>query len=297
MSKSPPDARNILVTLDGVVQYPSDTSTTRAYSVTENTISFASAPGTGVAIQVRHIGFSGSAASGGTNLVTSVFGRTGDVVLTNADDVTVRNVTAGIGTFASASITGNLSVGGVLTYQDVTNVDSLGIGTFRTGVRVLAGGIVIAGISTLSDTTQSTSTTTGAATFAGGVGIAKNLNVGGTATATLFSGPSQVGIQSGGVQIGAGITQLNFIGTGNTFAVSGTTVDISISGGSAGAGGTWGSNAVGVHTDKIVGKLQVTSVLQKDYLHLIQIFIHQSQSHRVRMHYLLAQLQLQSEQP
>ena len=27
----------------------------------------------------------------------------------------------------------------------------------------------------------------------------------------------------------------------------------SISGGSAGAGGTWGSNAVGVHTDKIVG--------------------------------------------
>ena len=252
MSKSPPDARNILVTLDGVVQYPSDTSTTRAYSVTENTISFVSAPGTGVAIQVRHIGFSGSAASGGTNLVTSVFGRTGDVVLTNADDVTVRNVTAGIGTFASASITGNLSVGGVLTYQDVTNVDSLGIGTFRTGVRVLAGGIVIAGISTLSDTTQSTSTTTGAATFAGGVGIAKNLNVGGTATATLFSGPSQVGIQSGGVQIGAGITQLNFIGVGNTFAVSGTTVDVSISGNS-GAGGTWGSNTTGIHTTKIVG--------------------------------------------
>ena len=252
MSKSPPDARNILVTLDGVVQYPSDTSTTRAYSVTENTISFVSAPGTGVAIQVRHIGFSGSAASGGVNLVTSVFGRTGDVVLTNADDVTVRNVTAGIGTFASASITGNLSVGGVLTYQDVTNVDSLGIGTFRTGVRVLAGGIVIAGISTLSDTTQSTSTTTGAATVAGGVGIVKNLNVGGTATATLFSGPSQVGIQSGGVQIGAGITQLNFIGVGNTFAVSGTTVDVSISGNS-GAGGTWGSNTTGIHTTKIVG--------------------------------------------
>ena len=258
MSKSPPDARNILVTLDGVVQHPSDASTTRAYSITENTISFVSAPGTGVAIQVRHIGFSGSAASGGVNLVTSVFGRTGDVVLTNADDVTVRNVSAGIGTFtgalsaASGSFTGNLTVGGVLTYQDVTNVDALGIGTFRTGVRILAGGIVIAGISTLSDTTQSTSTTTGAATVAGGVGIVKNLNVGGTATATLFSGPSQVGIQSGGVQIGAGITQLNFIGVGNTFAVSGTTVDVSISGNS-GAGGTWGSNTTGIHTTKIVG--------------------------------------------
>ena len=254
MSKSPPDPRNILVTNNGVVQYPNDTVTTRDYTVAtdSNVLSFTTAPGNGVKIQVRHIGFAGGAGSGGVNLITSVFGRTGDIVLTNSDDITVRNVSAGIGTFASASITGNLSVGGVLTYQDVTNVDSLGIGTFRTGVRVLAGGIVIAGISTLSDTTQSTSTTTGAATFAGGVGIAKNLNVGGTATATLFSGPSQVGIQSGGVQIGAGITQLNFIGVGNTFAVSGTTVDVSISGNS-GAGGTWGSNTTGIHTTKIVG--------------------------------------------
>lgn len=43
-----------------------------------------------------------------------------------------------------------------------------------------------------------------------------------------------VGIQSGGLQIGAGITQLNFIGAGNTFRVSGNTVDIGIAGGGAG---------------------------------------------------------------
>ncbi len=41
---------------------------------------------------------------------------------------------------------------------------------------------------------------------------------------------SAVGIQSGGLTIGAGITQLNFIGVGNTFQVDGTTVDISIGG-------------------------------------------------------------------
>ena len=221
MSKSPPDARNILVTLDGVVQYPSDTSTTRAYSVTENTISFASAPGTGVAIQVRHIGFSGSAASGGTNLITSVFGRTGDVVLTNSDDVTIRNIVA-----TGATFSGSVSIGGTLTYEDVKNVDSLGIVTARIGVKVPAGEVT----------------------------VGNNIQLGnaGVATATLFSGPSQIGIQSGGVQIGAGITQLNFIGVGNTFAVNGTTVNVSIAGG-AGAGGTWGSNTVGVHTDKIVG--------------------------------------------
>ncbi len=41
-----------------------------------------------------------------------------------------------------------------------------------------------------------------------------------------------VGIQSAGSVIsGVGVTQLNFIGTGNTFRVSGGTVDVSISGG------------------------------------------------------------------
>ena len=46
-----------------------------------------------------------------------------------------------------------------------------------------------------------------------------------------------VGIQSGGAVIGTAKT-LNFIGTGNTFAVSGDTVDISIAGGGGGGLGT-----------------------------------------------------------
>ena len=206
MSKSPPDARNILVTLDGVVQYPSDTSTTRAYSITENTISFVSAPATGVAIQVRHIGFAGGSTSG-TNLVTSVFGKTGDVNLTSSDDITVRNITAVGATFT-----------GVVTYEDVTNVDSLGIVTARTGIKVLAGGINAVGI----------------------------------VTAT---GGFNLGISSGGNSVVSGpVKTLNFIGVGNTFLydASSDRVDVSIAGG-AGAGGTFASNAVGVHTDKIVG--------------------------------------------
>ena len=43
---------------------------------------------------------------------------------------------------------------------------------------------------------------------------------------------NRVGIQSAGVLIGQAET-LNFVGTGNTFAVNGTTVDVSISSGSA----------------------------------------------------------------
>ena len=49
---------------------------------------------------------------------------------------------------------------------------------------------------------------------------------------------SAVGIQSGGDAIGVGITQLNFVGVGNTFAVDGTTVDVSIAGGGGAAPGT-----------------------------------------------------------
>ena len=38
-----------------------------------------------------------------------------------------------------ATIGGNISIGGTLTYEDVTNVDSLGIGTFRSGINVSGG--------------------------------------------------------------------------------------------------------------------------------------------------------------
>jgi len=58
-----------------------------------------------------------------------------------------------------------------------------------------------------------------------------NLTVTGT-----FTGAA-IGIQSGGTVVGAAKT-LNFIGTGNTFAMNGNTVDISISGSGGGGLGT-----------------------------------------------------------
>ena len=57
------------------------------------------------------------------------------------------NVT-GVVTFSDLSIqsgvttfSGNVSVGGTLTYEDVTSIDSLGIVTARKGLKVLDGGI------------------------------------------------------------------------------------------------------------------------------------------------------------
>ena len=79
----------------------------------------------------------------------------------------------------------------------------------------------------------------------GGDIYARQANFSGIVTASSYRGdgsqlsglPQQgVGINSGGTNIGYGVTTLNFIGTGNTFLLNGTTVDISIQGGGGGVG-------------------------------------------------------------
>ena len=45
----------------------------------------------------------------------------------------------GIITATSASFSGDVSIGGTLTYEDVKNVDSVGVGTFRDGIKVGSG--------------------------------------------------------------------------------------------------------------------------------------------------------------
>ena len=54
--------------------------------------------------------------------------------LTGTPDITVNNIVGAAATFT-----------GVLTYEDVTNVDSLGIVTARTGINVVAGNTSIKG--------------------------------------------------------------------------------------------------------------------------------------------------------
>ena len=188
---------------------------------------------------------------------------------TYAVDINAGMTVAGVSSFSgaisgtTANFSGNVTVGGVLTYEDVTNVDSVGIVTARTGVvspYIDADDFVDVG----SNIQLGNAGVITATTFKGDGDFVEldvdghtnldNVSIAGVATATLFSGASEVGIQSGGVQIGAGITQLNFVGTGNTFAVSGTTVDISIQGGGGtGAGGTWSSYTAGIATNKSIG--------------------------------------------
>ena len=135
LSRDVPSSNDVLVTLDGVTQYPTDSSATRSYAVIESTLTFVSAPDTGVAIQVRHIGFAGAT----TSAVTGFYGRQGNVALVNTDDISVQNISAGIGTFNTIAVGGTVSIGGTLTYEDVTNIDSVGLVTARNGIVVGSG--------------------------------------------------------------------------------------------------------------------------------------------------------------
>ena len=220
--------------------------------------------------------------------------------ITGTPHVSLGNVNAGIATFTgalsgtTANFSGNVTVGGVLTYEDVKNVDSVGLGTFREGIflpdekKAEFGNTAGSGDLQIYHSPSNNHNSFIKHTGSGALKIAANhfrfrnaadnkniLNGIESDAVTLYfngleklkttstgailpgvgvlQGASQTGIQSGGVQIGAGITQLNFIGTGNTFAVNGTTVDISISGGSAGAGGTWSTYTAGIATSKSVG--------------------------------------------
>ena len=117
------------------------------------------------------------------------------------------------GPFDSLTVSGNLSIGGTITYEDVTNIDSVGLITARNG-------LIVSG-----------------------------------AAATFSNGIQGIGIQSGGLNVAVGVlTALNFIGAGNTFKVTGSTVDISIQGGGGGGAGAFTTSITGIQTaSQIVG--------------------------------------------
>lgn len=100
----------------------------------------------------------------------------------------------GILTAASASFSGNVSVGGTLTYEDVTNIDSVGVITAREGIKVTTGGIDIAaggievgGISTFQGATNTFAN--GLTVTAGGISVVSGgSSIIGVVTATSFEG-------------------------------------------------------------------------------------------------------------
>ena len=81
--------------------------------------------------------------------ITSV-GISSHIALTGVTTVGfITSADAWVG--GALTVGGNITIGGTVTYEDVTNIDSVGIITSQNGLRVTAGGInVTAGVSTYS---------------------------------------------------------------------------------------------------------------------------------------------------
>jgi len=97
-----------MVTINGVLQHPSNTSTARAYTLLVSIIQFTAAPGVGDEIQVRHLGFAGATTAD----VSGFYGRTGNVVLTSNDHITTGNInSSGITTTTTLVTSSDLKQG------------------------------------------------------------------------------------------------------------------------------------------------------------------------------------------
>ena len=198
LSRNPPDNNSVLVTIDGVVQYPTEGTTARAYSVYENIITFTAAPGNGTAIQVRHIGFAGAVTSN----VTGFYGRTGNVVLTRNDNINV----GGINTVGAAVSIGNVMAGIVTASQFV------GDGALLTGVVSSKWRTNTAGISTQSSvgvntTSVDTSALVGTGNSFQGLYISNGMIIhDNTLNGNHYIGTNFNGLMAGPVSVGGTLT-------------------------------------------------------------------------------------------
>jgi hypothetical protein len=102
------------------------------------------------------VGTGATISSAGEISASSYVGSGASITGVVAEGLTgTPNIQVDVITASSAIFTGNVSIAGTLTYEDVTNVDSIGIVTARSGIEI--GGPVILNLNTSTSTTTSTS--------------------------------------------------------------------------------------------------------------------------------------------
>jgi hypothetical protein len=84
------------------------------------------------------LSFGSVAAGSSVSFATTAFNLDG------TPDITVRNFTGVAGTFSGfVAFSTSISVGGTITYEDVENIDSVGLITARNGIDVTGGNVTI----------------------------------------------------------------------------------------------------------------------------------------------------------
>ena len=136
---------------------------------------------------------------------------------------TAVNFPKGLVSSGVATFTSDVSIGGTLTYEDVKNIDSVGLITARTGIKVSAGGIEVAGggIDVVGDIGLGAGKQTGTAgqlLTSGGAGADASW-------ADAAGGAEYAGISSGAITAGRGVIVADdgkLIGVTGTAAIKGT---------------------------------------------------------------------------
>ena len=146
-------------------------------------------------------------------------GASGTPTIASPNNINLNAANVAISTNVSIggtlTVTGNISVGGTLTYEDVTNIDSLGIITARTGIKVTGGELAVGNNIKLGNA---------------GVITATSFSGDGSAL-TGISGGGGITIQDEGSTLSTQATTLNFVGAGVVASGTGATKTITISGG------------------------------------------------------------------
>ena len=174
-----------------------------------------------------------------TNLVAgdniSLNNSTGTVTITGlakTDRINAESlVVSGVATFSS-----NVTIGGTLTYEDVTNIDSIGLITARNGINVSSGGIDVTGIVSATSYDGSGSNLSGIVT---NIIAGDNINVSGsTGQVTITGLANTANVVADSLQV-TGITTLGVVTSVTSIQATTYYGDGSkLTGISAGAGGT-----------------------------------------------------------
>ena len=140
---SPGSANSLLVSIAGIIQESGS-----SYTIDNSTITFATAPTSDAEVFMHAMGSRvnvGSPSAGtvdastfksnfgtyqGTISATSFTGDGSQLTLNAVPTITVTG---------DSTFNGNVSIGGTLSYEDVTNVDAVGLITARSGIEVGSG--------------------------------------------------------------------------------------------------------------------------------------------------------------
>jgi hypothetical protein len=94
---------------------------------------------------VAGVGLTGAGGINITGVATAASFDGNATGLTGTPDITINNITGVAATFS-----------GTLTYEDVTNIDAVGIITAQSGIKVLGAGVTVSGIATFHNGAEDT---------------------------------------------------------------------------------------------------------------------------------------------